>query len=82
MEKSVAQRCLELDVIDVASDDSFIVELYSIGHGFLDGLDMAKQPFRVRVLLTEIAYKDRVTNFKTSYLNMIILTRLSLSNSL
>ena len=69
-------------MIDVTSDDSLIVELDGIGHGSSDDFNMTEQPFRVRMLLTEIAYKDRVTNFKTSDLDMIILTRLSLSNSL
>ena len=69
-------------MVDVATDDSFIAELDGVRHGSTNVLDMTKQPLRVRVLLTEIAYKDRVTNFKTSDLNMIILTRLSLSNSL
>ena len=69
-------------MIDVASDDSLIVELDGIGHGSTDGLDTAEQPFRVGMLLTEISYKDRVTIFKTSDLDMITLTRLSLLNSL
>ena len=68
-------------MIDVAADDSLIVELHCVGHGSSDILDVTEQPFRVRVLLTEIAYKDRVTNFKTPDLDMILLTRLSLSNS-
>ena len=69
-------------MVDVASDDSLVVELDGIGHGSTDGLDMAEQPLRVRMLLTEISDKNRVTNFKTSDLCMIILTRLALSDSL
>ena len=79
---SVMIRGLETDVVDVASEDSLVVELDSRGHGSMDGLDMPKQPLRVRMLLTEISDKDRVTNFKTSDLCMIILTRLALSDSL
>ena len=71
-----------MGVINVVVDDSLIVELDGVGHRSSDGLDMTKQLFRVRMLLTEIACKDRVTNFKTSDLDMIILTHLSLSNSL
>ena len=42
----------------------------------------AKQPFRVRVLLTEITHKHRVTNIKLSNLNMLLMRLLTLSNSL
>ena len=66
----------------MAPDESLIMELHGIGHGSSDGLNMTEQPFRVRVLLAEISHKDRVTNFKASDLDMILLTRLSLSNSL
>ena len=69
-------------MVDVASENSLIVELYGIGQGSLDGLNMIEQPSRVRVLLTEISHEDRVTNFKASDLDVIHLTRLSLSNSL
>ena len=66
----------------MTADDSLVVELDGIGHGSMDSLNMAKQPLWVRMLLTEILEEDRVTNFETSDLCVIILTRLVLSDSL
>ena len=69
-------------MVDVATDDSLIVELDGIGHRSMNVLDITEQPSWVRMLLTEISNKDRVTNFETSDLCMILLTGLSVSNSL
>ena len=68
-------------MVDMASDDS-IVELDGIGHGSMDVLDMPQQPLWVRMLLTEISDKDRVTNLKTLDPCTITPTRLALSDSL
>ena len=69
-------------MVNVTTDDSLIVELDGVGHGSTNVLDMTEQPSWVRMLLTEISNKNRVTNFKTSDLCVILLTGLSLSNSL
>ena len=69
-------------MVDVATDDSLVVELDGVGRGSTNILDMTKQPSWMRMLLTKVSDKDRVTNLETSDLCRILLTSLSLTNSL